>query len=431
MDGPVEPGHDGVGEVAETVAPVRPESDFSTRKLKIAFACLVGLMIAGGGFAQGAIGLVMQPLQHAFGWGRGEISFALTLMTWASALAMPFVGWRMDKAGARKVLLITSALIGLVTLSLAATTNSILQFWASFTVLGLLNASQVGYTKIISGLFTRHRGKAFALFTAESTIVAALLPQLMKVFLQHWGPAGLFVALAAIKLLLVLPIMIAWLKDPETASGAAPDPALLEGETLGQALRMREFWLMTLANAGGGTVIYGLLPHLVPMMQGAGLSLSAAVNASSLMAVANIVGQLSAGVVIDRVNPPKVAGAYLCLFLVGVLLISRASAATGPLPLYAGVILMGLGGGSQMPMRNYFFTRYFGIKGFAAILSTFMSISAVLTAPAPLVIGLIYDRTHSYAGAFVMFMVAAAISIVTFFLLPRYRYGGPPTTAAA
>ncbi len=408
--------------MADVTTEPAPESDFSSRKLKIALACLVGLMIAGGGFAQGAVGLVMQPLQQAFGWGRGEIGFALTLMTWAGALAMPFLGWRMDRMGSRRVLLVTAGLIALVTLTLAATTNSILQFWASFTVLGVLNASQVGYTKIISGLFTRHRGKAFALFTAESTIVAAVLPQLMKVFLQNWGWAGLFVALAGIKLFLAMPILIAWLKDPQPAAGSEPDPALLDGESLGQALKTRAFWLMTLANAGGGLVIYGLIPHLVPMMQGAGLSLAAAVNASSLMAVANIVGQLSAGVVIDRVQTPKVAGAYLCLFLVGVFLISRASAATGPAPLYIGVILMGLGGGSQMPMRNYFFTRYFGLKAFAGILGTFMSISALLTAPAPWLIGLIYDRTHSYSSAFAMFMVAAAVSIATFLILPRYRY---------
>ena len=405
------------------------ESDFSARKLKIAFACLIGLMIAGGGFAQGAIALVMQPLQHSFGWSRGEIGFSLTLMTWASALAMPFLGRRMDRMGSRRVLLVTAGLITVVTLSLAAATSSILQFWGCFAVLGLLNGSQVGYTKVVSGLFTRHRGKAFALFTAESTVVAAVLPQLMKLFVEGWGWRGLFVWLAAIKLVLALPIMIAWLKDPDPAPGATPDPALLEGESLAEALRTRTFWLMTLANAGGGLVIYGMIPHLVGMMQGAGLSLSAAVNAMSLMALANVMGQLSSGFVVDRVQTPKVAAAYLCLFFVGVFLVSRASAATGPVLLYTGVILMGLGGGSQMPMRNYFFTRYFGLRGFGAILGTFMAISAVLTAPAPFVIGLIYDRTHSYSGAFAMFMVAAAISIGAFLVLPRYRYGLLPAKA--
>ena len=405
------------------------ESDFSARKLKIAFACLIGLMIAGGGFAQGAIALVMQPLQHSFGWSRGEIGFALTLMTWASALAMPFLGRRMDRMGSRRVLLVTAGLITVVTLSLAAATSSILQFWGCFAVLGLLNGSQVGYTKVVSGLFTRHRGKAFALFTAESTVVAAVLPQLMKLFVEGSGWRGLFVWLTAIKLVLALPIMIAWLKDPDPAPGATPDPALLEGESLAEALRTRTFWLMTLANAGGGLVIYGMIPHLVGMMQGAGLSLSAAVNAMSLMALANVMGQLSSGFVVDRVQTPKVAAAYLCLFFVGVFLVSRASAATGPVLLYTGVILMGLGGGSQMPMRNYFFTRYFGLRGFGAILGTFMAISAVLTAPAPFVIGLIYDRTHSYSGAFAMFMVAAAISIGAFLVLPRYRYGLLPAKA--
>jgi len=407
----------------------RPESDFSTRKLKIAFACLVGLMLAGGGFAQGAISILMLPLQQAFGWSRGDIGLALTLMTWASAAAMPFVGWRMDRAGSRRWLLVTSGLIALVTLSLAATTNSILQFWGTFAVLGVLNASQVGYTRIVAGLFTGNRGKAFALFTAESTIVAAAMPQLMKAFLQGWGWAGVFVWLAGIKLVLAMPILIAWLKDPAPAPGAAPDPSLMGGETLKQALKTRAFWLMTLANAGGGLVIYGLIPHLVGMMQGAGLTLGAAVNAMSLMAVFNVIGQLSAGVVVDRVHTPKVAAAYLCLFFIGVLLISRASAATGPVPLYAGVMLMGIGGGSQMPMRNYFFTRYFGIKGFASILGTFMSISMVLTAPAPWLIGVIYDRTGSYGGAFAMFMAAAAISIATFLILPRYRYGEPGAKA--
>ncbi len=412
--------------MAAVAATPTPESDFSARKLKIAFACLVGLMLAGGGFAQGAMAIVMLPLQQSFGWSRGEIGFALTLMTWASALAMPFYGRRMDKVGGRRPLLITAGLIAVVTLSLAAATNSILQFWLCFVVLGVLNASQIGYTKIISGLFTRHRGKAFAIFTAEGAIVAAALPQLLRYFLEGWGLRGLFVWLAAIKLVLALPILIAWLKDPAPAPGATPDPALLEGEGLGEALKTPAFWLMTLANAGGGLVIYGLIPHLVGMMQGAGLSLSAAVNAMSLMTLATVAGQLTAGFVVDKVQTPKVAAAFLSLFFVGIFLVSRVSAATGPGLLYVGVILMGFGGGSQAPMRNYFFTRYFGLKGFAGILGTFMSISALLTAPAPWVIGMIYDQTHSYGGAFVMLLVGAAISIATFLILPRYRYGGPP-----
>ena len=409
-----------------TEAEARPESDFSPRKLSIAFACLIGLMLAGGGFAQGAVALVMGPIQHEFGWSRGEIGFSLTLMTWASAAAIPFAGRYVDRVGARRLLIGTAVLIAGVTAALGFSSSSLLQFYACFIVLGVLGASTVGYTRIVAGLFTRHRGKAFALFTAEATIVAALLPQLMKVFLEHDGWRGVFLWLAAIKLVVALPILLLMLKDPGGRGQAAAPAELQEGFTLAQTLKKPVFWMIVAANAGGGLVIYGLIPHLVAMMQSRHLTLGQAVGAMSLMSLATAVGQLAAGVIIDRYSTPKVSGAFLVLFLAGIVLISRASGATGAWPLYLGVVLMGIGGGSQQPMRNYFFTRYFGLKAFGAVLGVFTAVQQVLTAPSPFILGLIYDRTGSYDLAFPMFMAAAAVSITLFMLLPPYRFTPAP-----
>jgi MFS family permease len=415
-------GEERMAELAAAPGVQGQERDLSWPKLKIAFACLVGLMLAGGGFAQGAVALVMGPLQQAFGWSRAEIGFGLTLMTWAGAGAMPLFGMAMDRVGARWVLTGAAALIAAVTFAFGLVQGALWQFYACFVALGVLNASALGYTKIVSGLFSRHRGKAFALFTAEATIVAALLPQLMKVFLEQGGWRTVFLWLAALKLALALPILLAWLRDPARPAQASPSPDLLEGMGVGAALRTRAFWLIAAANMGGGLVIYGLLPHLVGMMKSHGLGLDAAVGAMSLMAVFNALGQLSSGFVIDRVPNPKVAAAYLCLFLAGIGLISVASAATGPLPLYAGVALMGLGGGSQQVMRNYMFTRYFGLKAFASILGLFMAMQAVLTAPSPFLIGLIYDRTGRYDLAFAAFVAAAVVSILAFLALPPFRF---------
>ncbi len=407
-------------------------TDFTPRKLAIAFACLIGLMLAGGGFAQGAIALVMAPLRREFHWSSAAIGLALTLMTWASAAAIPFAGRYVDRVGARRFLIVAAALITAVTAALGFSSSSLLQFYACFIVLGVLGASTVGYTKIISALFTRHRGKAFALFTAEATIVAAILPQLMKVFLEHDGWRGVFLWLAAIKLVVALPILLFMLRDPAasgTGPGARPPPELVQGFTLGETLRRPVFWMIVAANAGGGLVIYGLMPHLVQMMRTRGLGLGQAVGAMSLMAAATAAGQLASGVIIDRFSTPKVSGGFLVLFLTGIVLLSRASAATGAWPLYLGVVLMGVGGGSQQPMRNYFFTRYFGLKAFGSVLGVFTAVQQVLTAPAPFVLGLIFDRTGSYALAFPMFMAAAVLSITVFMLLPPYRFTATPTPA--
>ncbi len=92
------------------------------------------------------------------------------------------------------------------------------------------------------------------------------------------------------------------------------------------------------------------------------------------------------------------------------------------LPLLAGMALMGIGGGAQNPMQSYFFTRFFGLKAFAQNTGVFRAIQALLTAPAPAIVGLIWDRTHGYGDAYLMFFAGALTSIVAFALMPRYRF---------
>ena len=420
-----------MAELAATAQAPEAEREFSWPKIRVALACLVGIFLTQGGFAQGAVSLVMAPLQQAFGWSRAEIGFGLTMMTWAGAAATPVLGLLLDRPSARWVLIGAAVMIAAATFAIGQVTGALWQFYAAFALLGVMNATLIGYIRIISTLFTRHRGKALALFTAESTIVAALLPQLMKTLLDHDGWRGVFIWIAVLKLAIALPILVLFLRPPVTGPGRSAGDAGQEGLTLGEAVRSRAFWMMTAANVGGGLVMFGLLPHLVGMMKSHGLGLKAAVGAMSLMAVFNALGQLTSGFVSDRIHSPKIAGAYLCLFLCGIGLISYASAATGPLPLFLGVALVGVGGGSQTVMRNYFFTRYFGLKSFAAILGLYTAMQAVLTAPSPWLIGLIYDHTGRYDLAFEVFAVASAVSISMFLLLPPYRFGAGAQAAGA
>ena len=411
------------------------EREFSAANLKIALACLAGMVVAFSSFVQGAMALLQLPLSQTFHWSRGGIGLALTLMTWASALAMPFVGRYVDVVGTRRLLIGAAVGIALVTLALAFTTSSILYFYGCFVLLGLFGSSVVGYTKIISATFARHRGKAFAFFTVESTAVGAAMPLLMNTVLGHWGWRAIFVVLAGIKLFIAVPILIAWLRDPAEearikakddakakAEPSAKAPVEIGGLSPAETLRTRTFWMIMLANVGGGLTIYGLLPNLVAMAAAQGLSRGAAVWALSFMSLFIAVGQFSAGFVVDRVNSAKIAAAYLLLFPVGLFLLNHASAATGPLPLLTGMALMGIGGGAQNPMQSYFFTRFFGLKAFAQNTGVFRAIQALLTAPAPAIVGLIWDRTHGYGDAYLMFFAGALTSIVAFALMPRYRF---------
>lgn len=414
---------------AEGRAPAAPgDSEFSWANIKIALACLAGMVVAYSTFVQGAMNLLQLPLTQDFKWSRAEVMLALPLMTWPTNLLMPFVGRYFDKVGARKLLIASGIGISLVTFALAFTTSNILYFYGCFVLLGLLGASVVGYYKVISSVFSRHRGKAFALFTVESTLVAAALPLLLNAVLDEWGWRGIFVALGAVKLFIAVPMLIAWLRDPAEEARKAPAPAAaapspaVDGMTVLETLRSRPFWMLILANLGGGLTIFGLIPNMVAIAADQGVSRTTAVWAISFMALFNAAGQFSAGFVVDRIHTARVAGFYLLLFPFGLYLLSRTTGTSGLWPLFLGMALMGIGGGAQNPMQSYFITRFFGLKAFAQNQGLFRAVQAVFTAPAPWIVAKIHDNTGSYDWAYVMFFAGCSLSIVTFMLMPRYRY---------
>ncbi len=153
-----------------------------------------------------------------------------------------------------------------------------------------------------------------------------------------------------------------------------------------------------------------------------GLTVEAAVGALSLLSIFTTVGQFTSGFALDRIDSAKISAGYVALYALGVVMIALTSDQTGPWTLYAGVILLGLGGGVA-PMANYFFTRYFGLRSFAELMGIFRGLMAFITGLSPWVIGLIYDSTGSYDVAFVILIMGTVSSVIILALLPPYRYG--------
>ncbi|MGE5722523.1 MAG: hypothetical protein ACM3YM_08685, partial [Sphingomonadales bacterium] len=56
------------------------ESDFSLRKMKVAFAILIGSMFGSSILPMMAISLLLLPMTKEFGWSRTEFSGGMTAM---------------------------------------------------------------------------------------------------------------------------------------------------------------------------------------------------------------------------------------------------------------------------------------------------------------------------------------------------------------
>jgi MFS family permease len=70
---------------------------------------MFGMSTCPGPFVFGSFGLFMLALQREFGWGRADLSLALTGLTISSALALPIVGRMIDRVGARRIQLASMA----------------------------------------------------------------------------------------------------------------------------------------------------------------------------------------------------------------------------------------------------------------------------------------------------------------------------------
>jgi MFS family permease len=187
------------------------------------------------------------------------------------------------------------------------------------------------------------------------------------------------------------------------------------------------FWLLTAANMFGAIAVTGIIPHVVAIATASGLKAAYAVAALSVITIFQLLGQLAGGVFLDRVHSAKVAAPFLLVLLFGLILIGLASPASGGAAmLYGGVAMTGFGVGATRNMALYFMTRFFGVRALGEIAGLNTAIAACALAPAPLLLGLLYDLTGGYRIGVLIIASLCLVAGGLYLAAPAYRY---PATA--
>jgi MFS family permease len=413
------------------------ESDFSYRKIKLSLVCLVGSLFATSLLPFGAIGLVMVPMTQEFGWSRTEFSLATTFLMWFGALTVPFLGRLCDRVGVRPVLLIGTFVVGVVTLAMSAQTQHLWQFYLYYALLGIFGSSGIAYAKVIAALFGRHRGKALAIFGVESTVAMALVPAMTNLLLINLGWRNLYLVFGSVILVLMLPLYF-MVEEPGTrrVPGQAPAPVqpssyVLEGMTAGQALKDRTFWLIVAAAIFGMAPVAGMLTHMVAAMMDKGFTQDMASWLLSLSLLFGIVGTMLGGYFVDKVQSAKVNIPFALAVGVAWLLFWIVTPAFGGVSLLLlALAFNGTAFAASRPMATYFQTRFFGIRSFGEINGIQMATLAIAMGCSPPLIGLAYDRLHSYDLVYVVTIAGSLLAAFIYFILGPYRYSaGVPQTA--
>ena len=391
-------------------------------------------------------------LEREFAWSRTQLSIAFSLSRVEGSIMGPISGYLIDKLGSRRMVLIGLVIAGGGFVIMSRMEN-IWHFYAAFVVMsmGVGLGTWMPMMTVLNNWFARNRSTAMALSMEGFLVGGMVLVPLLAFAIDPdaagrpgWRNTALGIGLFLIAVAFPLSLLIRNSPEPyghypdgdaaaaRVRQSAAPGAAGNKQDyTWQEAVRTKNFWLITMGHACSSIVIVTITVHLGPMLDDRGFSLQTigwVVGAyTGVAAIFTLIG----GYVGDRL-PIRLAlfgfsavqsGAVLALIL----------AETAPM-VYLFAVLMGIGFGGRNPLTTAIRGVYFGRKAFASITGMSMIPMNILLLAAPLFAGIMFDATQSYTVPMAVVAIVSLCGSTLFLFLGSPQAATPrrqPATAQA
>jgi len=345
-----------------------------------------------------SIGVLINPLTLEFGWGRDDISYGATLITFGIIIGLLTSGFLIDKYGARRVLITSVALTILVVGTGPLYVASLPLFYTMLILAAIVSGptNTSGYARVIASWFDRRRGLFIGINACGMGMGFALAPFITNMAVEAMGWKAGYYCLALFMFVVALPSVIFLIIDKPEDVGLQSDgdehqqedlkPNSVEDVSLSlkQAIRTPTFWLMVYIIAALAFSLQGTLIHLVPLLIDRGIESSTAALVASTVGLSMVASRLVVGYLLDHIFAPRLGIVVFSLAALSLVLLLY----TNYLPLYfLAAILIGLGLGAEGDLVAYMVSRYFGMRNFASIFSCVFSFYILGTGAGPAVFG--------------------------------------------
>jgi MFS family permease len=365
-----------------------------------------------------------EPMRSGLGVSETDFSLAYGLATIISGVILPFLGWLIDRVGARRLLPTIAFLLGCgcFCMSLAEGLGGLYLGFSLIRPLGQ-GALTLGGTWLVGEWFERRRGIAMAIAGFGGSLSVMSIPLLNNWVITNYGwQAGWIVLGCLVWAGLVLPSIILVRNRPEDL-GLQPDgldgvavdktkegqPLRVEGWNVQQVLRDVTFWKLLSVPATSGMIGTGLIFHQVSLLGSRGVSDTWALALMSLQAVVATLAALEAGWLTDRLpNRYLLAAAMLILSTTVTLVLFM------PSPEFAVIyaVLLGLHGSILRSTGMVVWLNYYGRAHQGAVRGVAFSVMILAAAVGPLPFALAVDQLGSYNTALAAFVVVPLFTAV-------------------
>jgi len=350
-----------------------------------------------------------------------------------SAVFAILAGWALDRFGSKVVFTV----MGLFTALGLLLTSRVGSPWHLFVTYSLLLAIGTGaiYPVSISTVnrwFIRRRGLALGIVNSGATVgLMAMGPFAAYIVSTYgWQTAALIIGLMA--LFIVAPCSLLLRRSPSEIAAIPKDEALEltghgshegkqyngpEGLSLSQAVRTRNFWLLSLMLFMFACCAYLVMAHLVRHVIDLGISPIQAASLLSFIGGGGLVGKLLMGRAADYIGTKR---AYIVcpLLMAGAMLLLVKSSDFWMFYLFATAL--GFAFGALGVTNAALFGDVFGLRHLGVIMGAAEVCWQAGAAIGPLLGGYIFDISGSYVPAFITGMlVSLVVALVPLLSIPK------------
>lgn len=386
----------------------------------VLLGCFIGMSVSTPAMVMLPLGLYLKSMTTEFGWSRIEFSVIVATASLCTAIILPVAGYLVDRFGARRIIAIGVVLgcSSCAALSLANSYGGFIAILALAVMTGNL-AAYPAFMGLAQRWFDKRLGLALAITSTGLAAGAGGFSFVIAnvIELQGWRMA--FLTVGIIGLIIGIANLIFLVRD-----NTGPIPAEEHRDravhvdhgsvTLGEAMRVRDFWLYS---ASFMLVIFALVGcnfHLPAMLSDRGASTNLIASIVAMVSAGSLFGRLFTGILLDRFAVLIVAGLFLLGQAVGFLLLLDGLQWALP----AG-FLLGAVQGAEIDVMGYVIARRFGRLAYSRIFGTCFSITMVGAMTGPVAMATVFDRTGSYDLGL---LVLPLIPVLAFILLYLTRY---------
>ena len=399
----------------------------------VAGAIFLALLAAAG--LRAAPGVLILPLEKAFGWDRGAISLAAAVGIFLYGLTGPFAAALMNSFGLRKTVTLALVLMSIST-GLSAVMTQSWQYVATWGVLAGFGSGAVAMVlgaTVVNRWFVARRGLMLGLLTASTATGSLIFLPGMAFLVEHGGWKPVVITISAVTLVLA-PLM--WLLIPERPSDiglkpyGAPDdwqpPAPINAGgalsyafgALGRAAKTRTFWLLFLGFFICGLTTNGLVGvHMIAFCGDRGMPEVKAAGLLALMGLFDLFGTTASGWLTDRYDSRKLLFVYYVLRGLSLIYLPFSDFSVVSLSVFA--VFYGLDWIATVPPTVRLATEAFGDRDGPIVFGWIAAGHQLGAATAAIGAGVIRASQGQYVEAFIIAGTAGLVAGVASLMIRR------------